>query len=187
MPPPPSAASPCCLYRAFIASPFVLWRSLPALPVSHAVEHAPPLPSGLCTCVRTTSGKPESILIVGTTHRGGDPLCVRSACIVGRHKRRAYVRFRECTCVTTQRSSPTSGRKASRRQEYEKAPPFDPATFGTPSAARLVEARVWKLIETFGGPEPIQPHFMKHSQFRKNRAPIVLWRYNRYCVLIGPW
>lgn len=47
--------------------PLRAWRSLPALPVSHAVEHAPPSPGGPCTCVRTTSGKPESILIVGTT------------------------------------------------------------------------------------------------------------------------
>jgi len=50
-------------------------RSLPALPVSHAVEHAPTPPSRrLRTCARTTSGKPESILIVGATP--GIPRCV---------------------------------------------------------------------------------------------------------------
>lgn len=63
----PGSGSTPSISITFIVSPFVPRRSLPALPVSHAVEHAPPLPGGLCTCVRTTSGKPESILIVGTT------------------------------------------------------------------------------------------------------------------------
>lgn len=95
---------PIALYPRFIASPFVPRRSLPALPVSHAVEHAPPPPGDPCTCVRTTSGKPESILIVGTTP--GIPLRDAFVC----HGTRARLR-------ATTRAAASDGNKVAARKE----------------------------------------------------------------------
>lgn len=85
-PSPTTAASPpvaSIVYRVSLGARFRHFRCHTPLSTLH------PLPSGPYTCTRTTSGKPESILIVGTTHPGTPPPALLALSTSG---------LCECTC-----------------------------------------------------------------------------------------